>query len=126
MSGRIWKPSEQLSGYRFVEKLQAAVEIELDYWQRDGNLPVKVFLAVLPHMPKGVKVDWAPRKSGDGDHGHHGEDSVWKSEFVAMLPLGTKGTYFIKGYFFTKSTLEGVTIQSFREVTQSPIPLKKE
>jgi hypothetical protein len=58
------------------------------------------------------------RLSEDGLHGKDGEEDCFKFEcevqFGGIFEIETK-RYFVKGYFFEKTELKGVTIQSFRE-----------
>ena len=62
---------------------------------------------------------WIKRESEEGLYGKTGEDNCFKFEcaiqFGGFFEIEMK-RYFIKGYFFEKSKLIGVTIQSCREV----------
>lgn len=111
----------------FIKKLKIAVkEGELDYWWARGNPPNEspdVFRTFLNKVEAsgGTTVDiepkWIDRESSAGPHGLLGEDQCFKFECdIAMF--GIKKRYFVKGYFFNKGDLKGVSIQSFREVTK--------
>jgi hypothetical protein len=58
-------------------------------------------------------VEWKERESLQGPYGKTGEEKVFDAEFEV-----TRGRYryiyYIKGYFFEKTELKGVCIQSFR------------
>jgi hypothetical protein len=101
----------------FVEKLQIAATLDLDYWDNrevPPNLSVHVFKTLIRQIPVGVKVRFEPRKSISGPHGKTGDDNVFIFEFLSVK-LSKKKNYFVKGYFFDKGNCKGVCIQSFRE-----------
>jgi len=83
------------------------------------NLSINEFNAVLNRIYVTENFQWIPRESENGPHGKDGEDDCFKFEcevqFGGVFEIETK-RYFIKGYFFEKTELKGVTIQSFREV----------
>ena len=125
MSDNQWAPNVQVFGPSFLAKLREAVPFNLDYWSRSDkpNLSETAFLAILPHIPATIDVKWEWRDSERGVHGHHGEDRVFEFECSTRL-LGRSGRYYVKGYFYTRNKLGGVTIQSFREVKRRPTPIK--
>ena len=103
----------------FVKKLRlAATEGELDYWLERGNPPnesTDVFIKFSKYLKEPVSVKWIERESEAGPHGLLGEDECFKFE-CTIFPFGVETKYFVKGYFFNKDDLKGVTIQSFRKV----------
>jgi hypothetical protein len=107
----------------FIEKLRIVIEKgELDFWQdrkNPPNLSVDEFLKVLDRIEVIEKLSWVTRLSEDGLHGKNAEEYCFKFEceisFGGVFEIETK-RYFVKGYFFEKTELKGVTIQSFREV----------
>jgi hypothetical protein len=108
-------------------RLKIAAANELDYWEARTNPPNLTrtdFERICRLIPDGVYGNWGRRDSEDGAHGVTGEDAVFKFEFDVVM-LGVKKRYFVKGYFFDKGNLRGVTIQSFRDVKPpSPTPIK--
>lgn len=112
---------EKLSkdGVSFSSKLKiACIEGELDYWSRRKSPPnesVDSFMKFVRMLSEDIKVKWIERISQNGDHAELGEDHCFKFE-KEVSNFGLKKKYFIKGYFFDKGNLKGVTIQSFREV----------
>jgi hypothetical protein len=121
-------PNLEAQGDKFLERLRVAVGLNLDYWTRDKsgkpNLPVTAFHAALPSLPEPLDVIWEDRKSDRGQNAEHGELRVWSFEFELEF-FGKKAAYFMKGYFFTRWILGGVTIQSFREIVSEPILLRR-
>lgn len=109
-------------------RIKLAVSGELDYWEGRTNPPNMTrhdFLKLCRYIPDGQHGSWMPRESNAGVHGLSGEDAVFKFEFDVVI-LGARTRYFVKGYFFDKGNLRGVTIQSFREVPPpSPLPIKQ-
>ncbi len=104
----------------FLAKLKLAVrEGELDYWWERGN-PPNLSTAIFKLFCKKLKGDvvpkWIERESEAGPYGLTGEDFCFKFSHEISL-MGTTTKYFVKGYFFNKGDLKGVTIQSFREET---------
>ena len=114
--------SEKVKGLSFVQKLQTVAEHgELDYWidrKKPANLPVEDLIKVLERLNKIIHLKWIPRESTQGPHGRSGEDYCFKFEceiqFGGLFEIENR-RYFVKGYFFEKEQLIGVTIQSFRE-----------
>jgi hypothetical protein len=108
-------------------RIKIAAGNELDYWERRTNPPNLTrcdFERLCRFIPDGLHGNWSPRESEAGSHGMTGEDAVFKFEFDVTI-LGVKKRYFLKGYFFDKGNLRGVTIQSFREVPPpSPTPIR--
>lgn len=102
-----------------LKKLRIAVkEGELDYWwarQNPPNESADLFLKFLSKVSGDIHVKWVERESEAGPHGLLGEDHCFKFESDVSL-FGMKKRYFVKGYFFNKGDLKGITIQSFREV----------
>ena len=84
------------------------------------NLNRTDFERLNKFIPDGQHGNWSVRESLAGEHGNTGEDAVFKFEFEVNM-VGVKKRYFLKGYFFDKGNLRGVTIQSFREV-KLPLP----
>ncbi|MEI8347866.1 MAG: hypothetical protein WCG27_10390 [Pseudomonadota bacterium] len=112
---------EQLSDSKinFVQKLRLAVaQGELDYWWARNNPPnesVEAFRQFLKRLVGPISPRHVPRESSAGAHGRSGEDECFKFQHDLII-FGVKKRYFVKGYFFDKGNLKGVTIQSFREV----------
>ncbi len=114
---------DEVVGLAFIEKLSVVVEKgELDFWEdrrNPPNLSVDEFKIVLDRIYATENLKWVSRESEEGLHGKNGEDNCFKFEceiqFGGVFEIETK-RYFIKGYFFEKTELKGVTIQSFREV----------
>jgi hypothetical protein len=114
---------ENVKGLSFIDKLRTVVEQgELDFWEdrRDPpNLLKEDFENVLNRIDKIKMLKWIPRQSELGPYGKTGEDYCFKFEceieFGGIFEIEMK-RYFIKGYFFEKTKLIGITIQSFREV----------
>jgi len=115
---------EEVKGLSFIQKLRIVVEHgELDYWDDRKNPPNLLeddFKSVLDRIDTIEKLKWIRRESELGPHGKTGEDCCFKFEceiqFGGLFEIEI-ARYFMKGYFFEKSKLIGVTIQSFREVT---------
>jgi hypothetical protein len=114
---------KEVAGLSFIEKLNVLLEKgELDFWQdriRFPNLSVDEFKQVIYRVDEVQFFAWVRRKSHLGIHGKNGEDYCFKFEceikFGGVFEIKTK-RYFIKGCFFEKKCLKGLTIQSFREV----------
>ena len=114
---------DEVKGLPFIEKLWTVVEKgELDFWEdrkNPPNLSADEFKKVMDRIDAVLKFSWILRESEGGPHGKDGEDNCFKFEceveFGGIYEIETK-RYFIKGYFFEKTKLIGVTIQSFREV----------
>jgi hypothetical protein len=114
---------EEVQDLTFIQKLQTVVELgELDYWadrNNPPNLPDEDFMNAVERFDKIENFKWIPRESDLGPHGKTGEDNCFKFEceiqFGGLFEIEII-RYFVKGYFFEKSKLIGVTIQSFREV----------
>jgi predicted metal-binding protein len=112
---------EKLSkdGISFSNKLKiVCMKGELDYWNRRKNPPnesVDSFTKFVKMLRGDIKVKWVERISRNGGHAELGENDCFKFE-KEVSNFGLKKKYFVKGYFFDKGNLKGVTIQSFREV----------
>ena len=114
---------EEVSGLPFLQKLRLVVEHgELDFWEdrkNPPNLSVDEFTRILDRIDAMESFGWVPRESQEGPYGRTGEDNCFKFEceiqFGGLFEIEIK-RFFIKGYFFEKTKLIGVTIQSFREV----------
>lgn len=114
---------EEVKGLTFIQKLQTVVELgDVDFWadrKNPPNLSDEDFINVVDRLDVIEKFKWMPRESDQGPHGQTGEDSCFKFEceiqFGGLFEIETI-RYFVKGYFFEKEKLIGVTIQSFREV----------
>jgi hypothetical protein len=121
-------PNLELQGQKFLERLRVAASLNLDYWTRGKsgkpNLPLSAFLVALVRIPEPTDVFWEDRKSQKGKNAQHGEDRVWQFEFDLEI-FGTKAVFYLKGYFFTRWKLGGVTIQSFRSVVPESTPLRR-
>lgn len=113
----------EVDGLQFIEKLWIVVEKgELDFWEsrkNPPNLSIDEFKKVLDRVDSVENFSWVLRESEAGPYGRRGEDHCFKFEcgvqFGGIFEIATK-RYFVKGYFFEKSKLIGVTIQSFREI----------
>lgn len=109
-------------GFSFIDKCVYVVENgELEFWENRTNPPnlsVDEFKLVIIRVNKIKNIKWVTRVSDKGKYGRTGEDECFKFncevEFGGIFEFETK-YYFIKGYFFEKKNLLGVTIQSFRE-----------
>ena len=114
---------EEVMGLSFLQKLRVVVEHgELDYWDDRKNPPnlfEEDFRSALDRIDTIEKFKWVERESMSGPYGETGEDNCFKFEceiqYGGLFEIEIT-RYFIKGYFFEKSKLIGVTIQSFREV----------
>ncbi len=113
----------EVDGELFLEKLIIVYEKgELDFWEERNNPPnlsKDDFDIVLYKIGQVDNLKWPVRKSQNGPHGKTGEDHCF--QFNCTVEFGgifgsTIKTYYIKGYYFDKGNLKGVTIQSFREV----------
>jgi hypothetical protein len=112
----------ETKGFSFIDKLAYVVENgELEFWEdrkNPPNLSVDEFKLVMARVDEAINFKWITRESDKGKHGKTGEDDCFKFnckvEFGGIFEIETK-YYFVKGYFFHKENLEGVTIQSFRE-----------
>lgn len=112
-----------VSGMGFVDKLTYVVENgELDYWEdreNPPNLDVDQFRQVITRIESTIRPKIVTRESKAGPRGSTGEDNCFQFEcsveFGSWKEIEIK-YYFIKGYFFDKGDLKGVTIQSFRKV----------
>jgi hypothetical protein len=107
----------------FIEKLLTVVEYgRLDYWDNrrsPPNLLEEDFKNLLNRVDTIEKFKLFPRKSEHGVYGKTGEDNCFKFEYEVQFGSFSGvlfKRYFVKGYFFEKEKLIGVTIQSFREV----------
>jgi hypothetical protein len=106
----------------FIAKLTHVIENgELDFWEdrkNPPNLSVDQFTLVMQRVQSAANLKWVKRESEKGKSGRSGEDDCFKFNcevaFGGIFEIETK-VYFIKGYFFDKGNLKGVTIQSFRE-----------
>lgn len=109
-------PNKRFSRDEFPELLRNAATKELDYWKRKNNFSDEAFFQMLPYLnSKNIKkFEWKMRKSHSGKHGEDGEDYVFCVTF-RLYKMGISKDYYMKGYFFTKKSRDGVTIQSFRE-----------
>lgn len=111
----------KVEGLQFLDKLIAVVEHgEVDYWEdrkTPPNLSIDEFHQVLNRMDDTTNLKWVARESCNGPHGTTGEDKCFKFncevQFGGIFEIEAK-FYFVKGYFFDKDNLKGVTIQSFR------------
>ncbi|MFY7994380.1 MAG: hypothetical protein ACOVP4_13875 [Bacteriovoracaceae bacterium] len=114
---------EKVKGLTFIQKLRTVSEIgEVDYWEDRKNPPnlfYDDFKSLIDRFETIEKLKWVSRESEQGPYGKTGEDYCFKFEcevrFGGFFEIEIK-RYFLKGYFFEKSKLIGVTIQSFREV----------
>lgn len=114
---------QEVAGLDFIDKLNHVIGNGiLDYWVDRGdppNLDRKNFLQVMDRVFSALDLRWDKRKSLDGPYGLTGEDDCFYFDCEASFG-GVHGViekrYFVKGYFFDKGNLKGVTIQSFREV----------
>lgn len=114
---------EEVKGLCFIDKLRTVVEHgELDLWEDRKNPPnllIDDFKNILDRIETVELFKWIKRESTDGLYGKTGEDHCFKFEckinFGGLFEIESK-QYFVKGYFFEKSKLRGVSIQSFREV----------
>lgn len=113
---------EEVEGLQFLEKLIVIVEQgEIDYWEdrkNPPNLTIDEFHLVINRVDEAKNLKWVERVSTNGPHGTTGEEKCFKfnceAQFGGIFDIETK-FYFVKGYFFDKGDLRGVTIQSFRE-----------
>lgn len=113
---------EDVKGLSFHEKLLHVIENgELEYWEKRANPPnlsVDEFKLVIDRIDGTSDLKWIMRESEAGPHGKTGEKLCFKfnceAVFGGIFELDKK-SYFVKGYFFDKGNLKGVTIQSFRE-----------
>lgn len=107
----------------FVEKFIAVCDygiIELWEDRREmPNLSLRELRLVVNRIEKVDRFRMRERKSFYGPHGLTGEDHCFYFEcsirFGGVFDLSIQ-RFFIKGYFFEKNDLCGVTIQSFRKV----------
>ncbi len=104
-------------GKSVIERLKAAVKLEVDYWNDPNksppNLSQEEFEKLLVYIPLSSPIRWEKRKSLSGTYGASGEDEVFNTEFE-IIRGRFKFIYYLKGYFFEKGNLKGVCIQSFR------------
>lgn len=108
-------------GLSFIDKLAYIVENgELELWEdrkNPPNLSVDEFKLIMARIDKVIGLKWIPRESKLGGHGKTGEEHCFKFnceiEFGGIFEIEVKH-YFVKGYFFDKGNLTGVSIQSFR------------
>lgn len=114
---------KEVDGKLFLEKLIIVCEKgDLDFWEERNNPPnlsKDEFKIVLYRIGQVDNLNWPERKSQNGPHGKTGEDHCF--QFTCTVEFGgifehIIKTYYVKGYFFDKENLKGVTIQSFREV----------
>ncbi len=100
-----------------VERLRAAVHLELEYWDNPSksppNLSLAEFLRLVKFIPLNAEVRWKQRTSTKGQHGRTGEDQVFNINFEIVRGRHSY-LYYLKGYFFDQGDLKGVSIQSFR------------
>lgn len=114
--------AKEVEGLPFLEKLIAVFEHgEVDFWEdrkNPPNLSVDELEQVLHRIDRADNLSWIKRESKKGPRGKTGEDNCFKFtcqvEFGGLFDIEIKH-YFVKGYFFDKANLRGVTIQSFRE-----------
>lgn len=112
---------KEVEGLRFLDKLIAVVERgEVDYWENRRNPPnlsIDEFNQTLYRVNEATNLKWIDRDSTNGPYEITGEDKCFKFnceiQFGGVFEIETK-FYFVKGYFFDKDDLKGVTIQSFR------------
>ena len=113
---------KEVEGLRFLDKLITVVEHgEVNYWEDRKNPPnpsIDEFYQVLYRVDEAINLKWIDRESIKGPYGPTGEDKCFKFNceilFGGIYEIQTK-FYFVKGYFFDKGDLKGVTIQSFRQ-----------
>lgn len=96
-----------------IERLRAAVKLELDYWNDPNKSPPNLtqdeFTKLLVYIPTNASIRWEKRKSINGIYGATGEDQVFNTEFE-IIRGKFKFVYYLKGYFFEKDNLKGVCI----------------
>lgn len=114
---------EEVKDLPFMQKLKTVIEKgKLEYWDNRRNPPnlgKEEFFVTLPRINESQEVKWVKRESEQGEYGLTGEDLCFKFECDIEhvgLEKDVLKRYFIKGYFFEKAKLIGVTIQSFRRV----------
>ncbi len=94
-------------GKSVIERLKAAVKLEVDYWNDPNksppNLSQEEFEKLLVFIPLNSPIRWEKQKSLSGTYGASGEDDVFNTEFEI-----------IRGRFKFIYYLKGVCIQSFR------------
>lgn len=113
---------KEVEGLSFLDKLKnVAQHGELDYWEdrtNPPNLSVDEFEQVLYRIDEVINLKWIDRESTNGPNGTNGEDKCFKFsceiQFGGIFEIETR-FYFMKGYFFDKGDLKGLTIQSFRQ-----------
>jgi hypothetical protein len=113
---------EEVEGLQFLEKLVYVFENgELDFWEdrkNPPNLSIDEFKQVMNRITAALNLKWVERESKSGLHCLTGEDHCFKfnceADFGVVFEIESK-RFFVKGYFFDKGNLKGVTIQSFRE-----------
>lgn len=113
---------KEVAGLQFLDKLITVCDQgEIDFWEdrkNPPNLSRDDFDIVIDRVDEALNYRTRPRKSNEGPHGLTGEDNCFyfdcEVQFGGIFDIETK-YYFIKGYFFDKGNLLGVTIQSFRE-----------
>lgn len=105
----------------FLKKLRSAAALHIDLWESrkaKPNLSLAEFRTLLGQISDDVVIKWATRSSQKGGHAATGEAQVFMFE-IDITAFGNTKKFFIKGYFFDKDQLRGVTIQSFREVSSA-------
>lgn len=114
--------SDETQNFSFLEKLIYVIENgSIDFWEdrtNPPNLTVDEFRQVMSRVFEVENLKWISRESFSGVYGRTGEEKCFKfncvAEFGGIFGIETK-YYFVKGYFFDKENLIGVTIQSFRQ-----------
>ncbi|MBF0361864.1 MAG: hypothetical protein HQK49_12675 [Oligoflexia bacterium] len=101
-------------------KIKRAAANDLEYWDGEKNppnLPRKSFEIFLDYLEEGDVQNYSidSRTSRKGKYGKTGLPWIFKFEHTTQI-LSVKKRYFCKGFFFEKSDLRGLEIQSFREV----------
>ena len=108
----------------FLEKFVAVCEHGIvELWEErksPPNLSLRELRLVLNRIDRIDRFRVRERKSFKGPHGLTGDDFCFYFEcdvrFGGILEIAVQ-RYFIKGYFFDRNDLSGVTIQSFRRVS---------
>lgn len=101
-----------------AERIKSAIQLkEIDYWSDPSksppNLAREEFEKLVVYIPLNVLVRWTDRTSDAGPHGKTGEDKVFNIDFEIVRGR-FRYIYYLKGYFYDKTNLIGVCIQSFR------------
>lgn len=100
----------------FLKKLKYAGLNELEYWEREGNLPKEILIRYLKGLDEHKEFfpEMSERESGKGKYGETGFKWVFKFEDEFNL-MGKKIRIYMKGYFFEEKTPRGIEIQSFKK-----------